>query len=93
MIKTAISHVSMLVHTSALYRALSVFRNEVDFPNGLPSLVLTVTTSTSAAGTGITTSTSTESLQHCSTIASCQKAQPTAVVTHFTPQPWFTATK
>ena len=63
MIKTAISHVSMLVHTSALYRALSVFRSEVDFPNGLPSLVLTVTTSTSAAGittsasTGITTST------------------------------------
>ena len=73
--------------------------SEVDFPDGLPSLVLTATTSASAAGittsasTSITTSTSTESLQHCSTIASCQKAQPTTVVTHFTPQPWFTAAK
>ena len=81
--------------------------SEVDFPDGLPSLVLTATTSASAAGittsastsittstsTSITTSTSTESLQHGSTMASCQKAQPTTVVTHFTPQPWFTAAK
>ena len=57
MTKTAVSYALMLVHTSALYRALLVFRSGVDFPNGLPSLVLTATTSTSA--TGITTSTST----------------------------------
>ena len=99
MTKTAVFYASILVHTSAFYRAFLVFKSEVDFPNGLPSLVLTATTSTSAVGittsasTGITTSTSTEPLQHCSTIASCQRAQPTAVVTHFTSQPWFTATK